>query len=94
MRFIKEIQKDIILAREKLWAYEQELKDTHKEIRVNCPHTKTNDRLKSDSYYDEGKMSAPHYFEFWERYCKRCGKILFTKHVKEEKNWGEWQKER
>jgi hypothetical protein len=91
-RTMKQITADVISTREALWAFERELKDAKAYRKKVCPHNQLYERDKSDSYYEEGRMSSPAYYEWKEKVCKRCGKVLATKHKKTTEQWEGWQK--
>ena len=51
------------------------------ERQINCTHPPSKIKIRSDSYFEEGRMSGPSYFK--EKYCSVCGKALANTYTTE-----------
>lgn len=39
-----------------------------------CKHPKSKQRIRTNSYFEEGRMTGPHYWE--EKVCGVCGEVV------------------
>lgn len=71
---VKALKEAATNAREIAFHFERELKAAQEKRMLTCPHPEDKIKVRSESYMEEGRMSAP--LTWKEKYCSRCGKVL------------------
>lgn len=89
MRTITEINREIKLLESdyhmKLSTLRQELDQVVKLKKSRCKHPSSKVKIRSNSYYESGRMSGPSVWR--EKYCSVCGEVLA--HTYTEEKWSD-----
>jgi len=89
VRTITEINREIKLLEldyyAKLEGLSKELDQAVKLKKSKCKHPKSKVKIRSNSYFEEGRMSSP--WSWKEKYCSVCGAVFA--HTYTEERWSD-----